>query len=180
MSDRKTLLLPEEWSPGPFEDSLNICGDLAAAYYFIGNAYSAESEEAYQESIQNETNLSSYDSNPSEPIDKAKELLGKAIPMWIRYAELKPKQAWMVIHLLKDGLFVLNRYSEIEDILKQILKIDKDNIEVIASLSEILSHRGEDIEAMELIDSAMEQDPTSLLVKLIKMKHQAKKEKSGN
>ena len=64
--------------------------------------------------------------------------------------------------------------------MKQILKIDKDNIEVIASLSEILSHRGEDIEAMELIDSAMEQDPTSLLVKLIKMKHQAKKEKSGN
>ena len=26
----------------------------------------------------------------------------------------------------------------------------------------------------------MDQDPTSLLVKLIKMKHQAKKEKSGN
>ena len=100
--------------------------------------------------------------------------------MWIRYAELKPTQAWMVIHLLKDGLFVLDRYSEIEDILKQILKIDKDNIEVIASLSEILSHRGEDIQAMELIDSAMEQDPTSLLVKLIKMKHQAKKERSGN
>jgi len=163
-----------------FEDALNIYSDSAAAYYFIGNAYSAESEEAYQESVQNETTISSYESNPSEPIDKAKELLGKAIPMWIRYAELKPKQAWMVIHLLKDGLFALNRYSEIEDILKQILKIDKDNIEVIASLSEILSHRGEDIEAMELIDSAMEQDPTSLLVKLIKMKHQAKKEKSGN
>ena len=113
-------------------------------------------------------------------IEQAHELLGKAIPMWIRYAELKPQQAWMVIHLLKDGLFALDRYSEIEDILKQILKIDKDNIEVVASLSEILSHRGEDIEAMELIESAMEQDPTSLIVKLIKMKHQAKKERSGN
>jgi len=163
-----------------FEDSLNICGDLAAAYYFIGNSYSAESEEAYQRSIDNGTNESSNESDSSEQIGKAREFLGKAIPMWIRYAELKPKQAWMVIHLLKDALFALDRYSEIEEILKQILKIDKDNIEVVASLSEILSHRGEDVEAMELIDSAMEQDPTSLLVKLIKMKHQARKEKNGN
>ena len=65
-----------------------------------------------------------------------------------------------------------------EEIVNALL--EKDNIEVVASLSEILSHRGENIEAMELIDSALEQDPTSLLVKLIKMKHQAKKERSGN
>ena len=162
-----------------FEVSLNICGDLAAAYYFIGNAYSAESEEVYQKSVPKETTLPSDEIDFSEQIEEPRALLGKAIPMWIRYAELKPKQAWMVIHLLKDGLFALDRYSEIEDILKQILRIDKDNIEVIASLSEILSHRGEDLEAMELIDSAMEQDSTSLLVKLIKMKHQAKKERGG-
>ena len=67
--------------------------------------------------------------------------------------------------ILKDGLFALDRFSEIEDILKQILKNDSDNIEVVASLSEIYSHRGEDIEAIELIDSALEQDPTSLIVK---------------
>ena len=113
-------------------------------------------------------------------MEKAKELLGKAIPMWIRYAELNPEQAWMVIHLLKDGLFALDRYSEIENILKQILKNDSDNIEVIASLSEIYSHRGENTEAIELIDSALEQDPTSLIVKLIKMKLEAKKERSSN
>ena len=100
--------------------------------------------------------------------------------MWVRYAELNPNQAWMVIHLLKDGLFALDRYSEFEDILKQILKNNSDNIEVIASLSEIYSHRGENAEAIVLIDQALEQDPTSLIVKLIKMKLQAKKEKSSN
>ena len=51
-----------------------------------------------------------------------------------------------------------------------ILKIDKDNIDVIASLSEILSHKGENIEAMELIDTVLEQEPSSLLAKLIKLK----------
>ena len=57
---------------------------------------------------------------------------------------------------------------------------DSDNIEVIASLSEIYSHRGENKEAIELIDSALEQDSTSLIVKLIKMKLMAKKEKNSN
>ena len=139
------------------------------AYYFIGMSYSSESDTEYQKSNVNNNESSVY-------IENAKQLLSKAIPMWIRYSELKPKQAWMVIHLLKDGLFALDRYSEFEDILKQILKKDSNNIEVIASLSEIYSHRGEDIEAMELIDSALEKDQTSLIVKLIKIKLEAKKE----
>ena len=164
-----------------FEVALNINGDLAAAYYFIGNAYSSESEEAYQQSIQNESKISTEELNTNdEQMKKAKELLGNAIPMWIRFTELMPNQAWMVIHLLKDALFALDRYPEIEIILKQILKNDNDNIEVIASLSEIYLHRGGDSDAMELIDAAIEQDPTSLIVKLIKMKHQAKEEQSGN
>ena len=162
-----------------FEDALNI-SDIAVAYYFIGNSFSGESEEEYQKSVEKDSANQPASDEKTDYMEKAKELLGKAIPMWIRYAELNPEQAWMVIHLLKDGLFALDRYSEIENILKQILKNDSDNIEVIASLSEILSYRGEDVEAMELIDSAIEQAPNSLIVKLIKMKHQAKKEKSGN
>ena len=162
-----------------FEDALNI-SDIAVAYYFIGNSFSGESEEEYQKSVEKDTSNQPDSDEKTDYMEKAKKLLGKAIPMWIRYAELNPEQAWIVIHLLKDGLFALDRYSEIENILKQILKNDSDNIEVIASLSEIYSHRGENTEAIELIDSALEQDPTSLIVKLIKMKLQAKKERSSN
>ena len=80
-------------------------------------------------------------------LNKALQSLSKAIPMWVKYANLNPKQSWMVIHLLKDGLFALDRFSEFEDILKQIIKIDRDYIDSIASLSEILLHRGEETEA---------------------------------
>ena len=162
-----------------FEDALNI-SDIAVAYYFIGNSFSGESEEEYQKSVEKDSANNPASDEKTDYMEKAKELLGKAIPIWIRYAELNPEQAWMVIHLLKDGLFALDRYSEIENILKQILKNDSDNIEVIASLAEIYSHRGENTEAIELIESALEQDPTSIIVKLIKMKLQAKKERSGN
>ena len=163
-----------------FEEALNINSDLGVAYYFIGNSYSSESEEEYQKSIESDSDNQHGLQANTDYLEKAKSLLGKAIPMWILYTELNPEQAWMVIHLLKDGLFALDRYSEIEDILKHILKNDSDNIEVVASLSEIYSHRGENTEALELIDSALEQDPTSLIVKLIKMKLQAKKERSSN
>ena len=163
-----------------FEDALNISSELGVAYYFIGNSYSSESEEEYQKSTEFNTENHLVSQENPDYMEKAKELLGKAIPMWIRYTEINPEQAWMVIHLLKDGLFALDRYSEIEDILKQILKNNSDNIEVIASLSEIYSHRGENTDAIELIDSALEQDPTSLIVKLIKMKLQAKKERNSN
>ena len=162
-----------------FESALNISSDLAVTYYFIGNSYSSESEEEYQKSLETDVVRQTVTQENSDYMERAKELLGKAIPMWIRYAELKPEQAWMVIHLLKDGLFALDRYSEFEEILKRILKSDSDNIEVIASLSEIYSHRGENTEAIELIDSAIEQDSSSLIVKLIKLKLQAKKENSN-
>ena len=159
-----------------FESALNISSDLAVTYYFIGNSYSSESEEEYQKSLETDVVSQAVTQKKTDYMERAKELLGKAIPMWIRYAELKPELAWMVIHLLKDGLFALDRYSEFEEILKRILKSDSDNIEVIASLSEIYSHRGENTEAIELIDSAIEQDSSSLIVKLIKLKLQAKKE----
>ncbi len=159
-----------------FENALNICPDLAVTYYFIGNSYSSESEEEYQKAVKNSSLPESLELEKSNHMSQAEDLLAKAIPMWIRYAELKPEQAWMVIHLLKDSLFALDRYSEFEDILKHILKSDSDNIEVIASLSEIYSHRGENSEAVELIDSAIDQDPTSIIIKLIKIKLQAKKE----
>ncbi len=161
-----------------YEDALTINENLAVAYYFIGNSYSEESEVEYQKSLK--TDILHTAGEEPDYMARAKELLSKAIPMWMRYAELRPESAWMVIHLLKDGLFALDRYPEIEDILKQILKLDEDNIEVIASLSEIYSHRGENVEALELIDSALEQDSTSLIVKLIKMKLQARQEKSSN
>ena len=80
----------------------------------------------------------------------------------------------MVIHLLKDALFALDRYSEMENILKSILQKDSNNIEVIASLADIYAQKGENTEAIEFIDSALEKDNKSLLVRLIKLKLQVR------
>jgi lipopolysaccharide biosynthesis regulator YciM len=165
-----------------YEEALNIDSNASATYYFIGKSYSQESEGAYQKAVKSDESYVGSEHSPlyQTNLDEAKQLLGKAIPMWIRYCESRPQQAWMVIHLLKDALFALDRYPEMEGILKTILQNDSNNIEVIASLADIYAQRGENLEALEFIDSALEKDNTSLLVRLIKLKLQARAQSGGS
>ena len=157
-----------------YESALNIDNDLMASYYFIGNSYSAESGVAYQDAVKA--------GNGTEEgvmhMERARQLLSKAIPMWIRYCEGKPQQSWMVIQLIKDALFELDRYSEFESILKNILEEDETNIDAVANLADIYAQRGELTEAVDLIDSKLNQDDKSLLVKLIRLKLEMRRGKT--
>ena len=153
-----------------FTESINICDSVAIAYYFIGNSFSKESDFVYKyaESIKilDVDTQKEHDSN----IAKAKDLLSKAISMWVNYAKLKPESAWMVIHLLKDALFALDRYNEIETILKEVLEKDLDNVDVIASLADYYDHLGDSSSALDIIDKGLKKDDSSLLVRLIRLK----------
>ena len=83
---------------------------------------------------------------------------------------MKPEQSWMVIHLLKDALFVLDRYDEFEGLLKNVLELDPGNIEAIANLADIYYNRGETKEAIDIIDDAFDRGQDSLLFRLTRMK----------
>ena len=153
-----------------FSESISICEDVPIAYYFIADSYSKESDSIYR--LAEEMHQSDEDKQKeySEKINEAKKILDEAISMWVNYAKLKPESSWMVIHLLKDALFALDRYNEIEIILKQILEKDSDNIDVIAALADYYDHRGDSDSALEIIDSGLKKDDSSLLVRLIKLK----------
>ena len=90
--------------------------------------------------------------------------------MWIKYANSNPKQSWMVIHLLKDALFALDRYNELEQILKNIIKKDSNNSEVVATLADMYAHKGDLNNALEIVDSNMSETSDSLIIKLIRLK----------
>ena len=72
--------------------------------------------------------------------------------------------------MLKDALFALNRYNEIETILKEILDKDSDNVDVIASLADYYDHLGDSDSALDIINKGLDKDDSSLLVRLIKLK----------
>ena len=157
-----------------YEEALNLHSSLSIAYYFIGNSYSVESEIYYKKANSSDIEINSQEYKTN--MEKARKLLAKSIPMWIRYSVEKPEQSWLVIHLLKDALFVLNRFNEFEMILKNILESDPDNLEVLASLADIHNQRNETSEALDLMDGLENSENTSLLVKLIRVKLQARKQ----
>ena len=92
-----------------FEEGLNMHNELGICYKLIGDSYSEESEIVYQ-------NIEERQADDS--LEQAKELLSKALSMWIKYAQNKPRHSKNVIYLIKDSLFALDRYSEFEEILR--------------------------------------------------------------
>jgi lipopolysaccharide biosynthesis regulator YciM len=160
------------------EKSLSIKPDFAAAYYFLAKSYSEESNIEYEKaiSIQNENSSSLTDSNQyNSYLEEAKKILSKAIPQWVHFSEIDPEQSWLVLPLLKDALFVLNRYTELEEILVKLNNNFPENIEIMASLADYYSHKGEVEKAISLLEANTKED-NSLILDLIKIKLELQKE----
>ena len=72
--------------------------------------------------------------------------------------------------MLKDALFVLNRYSELEKILEEMYEKYPNNIEILASLADYYSHKGEIDKAISIVNTKNNIEKSSLLIDLIKIK----------
>ena len=153
--------------------ALNLEDDLAIAYYYLGKTYSKESTLVYDKAIEIEKNgLNSISDKEkyNKYVEDAKNMLSKSIPMWIHYLEINPQQSWFVIPLLKDALFSLDRYSELEDIFYKLSEKFPDSIEILAALADYYSIKGDLDKAIDIIEKALKQNKDSILVKLIKFK----------
>ncbi len=167
-------------SAGKFQDArdildraLNLDEQLGLVYYYMGNTYSEESSVEYDRAISLEKkglNSISDKDKYNEFIESAKKILTKAIPMWVHFLEISPKQSWLVLPLLKDALFALDRYSDIEEILIKLIDRFPENIEVLASLADYYSNKGDFNKALEIIEKALLKNNNSIIVKLIRFK----------
>ena len=155
------------------DKALDIDDQVGLVYYFIGKTYSEESSLEYDKAISLEKdglNSIADQDKYGKYIDSAKKILSKAIPMWVHFLEISPKQSWLVLPLLKDALFALDRYSEVETILLKIIDRYPENTEVLASLADYYSNKGDFDKALEIIEKALIKNKNSILVKLIKFK----------
>ena len=152
---------------------LELKSDSSEAYYFLAKTYSEESNIEYEKAIkiQNEgSNSLSRTNEYNEYLEEAKKILGKAVPLWIHFVEINPKESWLVLPMLKDALFVLNRYSELEKILEDMYDKYPNNIEILASLADYYSHKGEIDKAISIVNSQKNKEKSSLLIDLINIK----------
>ena len=90
--------------------------------------------------------------------------------MWIKYAQNKPAQSRNVLHLVKDSLFALDRYSELEFILKDLVERDSDNIDALIDLADYYSSQGENDKSVALLDSIKDRAKESVLAKMVRIK----------
>jgi lipopolysaccharide biosynthesis regulator YciM len=146
-----------------FEEGLNMHNELGICYKLIGDTYSEESEIEYQKSTED---------NNEESIEKAKELLSKALPMWVKYAQHKPTHSSNVIHLIKDSLFALDRYSELEHILNDLVERDSNNIAALITLADYYSLQGENEKSVNLLDSLKGKEKESILAGMVRLRLQ--------
>ena len=155
------------------ERALNIDDSLPLAYFFMGKTYSEESSVEYDKALElDKSGLNSMKDKEqyNVHIDSAKNLLSKSLPNWINFLELSPDNSWLVLPLIKDALFAVDRYSELEDILSKLIEKYPENLEILASLADYYSNKGEISKAIEIIEKAISKNKDSIIVKLIKLK----------
>ncbi len=155
------------------ERVLNIDDSLPLTYFFIGKTYSEESSVEYDKAIElDKSGLNSMVDKEQYNlhIENAKKLLSKSIPMWVNFLELAPDNSWLVLPLIKDALFAIDRYSELEEILIKLIEKYPENLEVSASLADYYSNKGELSKAVSIIEKSASKNEDSILMKLIKLK----------
>ena len=75
--------------------------------------------------------------------------------MWVHFLEINPGQSWLVLPFINVALFALDRYSEVEIILLKIIDKFPENTEVLASLADYYSNKGDFDKAIEIIEKAL-------------------------
>ena len=89
---------------------------------------------------------------------------------WTIYTKHDPVNAWLVLSKLRDALFALERFDEIEIILKNILSVAPDNVDAMESLANYYFQKGENTNASELAEQVIDMDETSIVANLIRLK----------
>jgi len=159
--------------------SLALDSENSLTYFFIAKTYSEESNLIYDKALSVENDgLDKYNNQQeyNDFIKLAKDTLSKSIPLWTHFCEISPNKSWIVLPLLKDALFALDRYSELEDILNKLNEKFPENIEILLSLADYYSHKGEYDKSIEVIDKAIDKDENSYLAKLIDIKLRLEKD----
>ena len=181
IQEGRQLLKLEEFSHARelFEEALNIDESLFRAYLYIGNSYAKESDKIYTQSqsynpvkTDNIEDQEKYESS----FTKAKNMLGKAITMWVQYIEHSSIDSGKIINSIKDALYALNRFDELEKILKKIIQNHPENIHALTHLADYYDHKGEVQNAFNVLEKAKEKSPESIFVKAMYIKLKLKKE----
>ena len=123
-----------------FKTAIKKCPDNTKAYKYLGDLY-----------------------------EKNRDLV-KALENWQVYAKTNKKSGIEVYHKIESALFDLGRYSEVEKFYKKLISLDKNNIEAVIKLANVLEEKGETYTALSLIENSYEMKNKDIRIDLMKLK----------
>ena len=96
--------------------------------------------------------------------------LVKAVENWERFAELSPGNASMVFNEIESALFDLGRYSEVENFYRRVLDKNKNNLEAVIKLANVLDEKGEHQAALTLVEGSIQPENVDIAVLVMILK----------
>ncbi len=85
-----------------------------------------------------------------------------AVKIWKEFTENNPKKAYFAFDRLKETLFELGIYGEIEEIYNKILKQEKNNIQTSIALAEFYKKQGQDSKAINICNQVLTKEPKNV------------------
>ena len=85
-----------------------------------------------------------------------------AIKSWKDLTENIPEKAYFAFNRLKETLFEIGRYGEIEELYKQILKKNKNNIPTLIAQAEFYKKQGQDDKAIQICHQLLNKNPQNV------------------
>ncbi|MCB1059792.1 MAG: tetratricopeptide repeat protein [Calditrichaeota bacterium] len=96
-----------------------------------------------------------------------------AVKIWRRLIDVNPAQSYVAFERLETHLFDLGRFSEIEQIYREVIHSYPQNVHAYAALSRFLRKKGDAGGAITTLRDGLEHNPESLWLRrrLIRMYH---------
>lgn len=93
-----------------------------------------------------------------------------ALKVWKNFVETVPEYSHLVFGRLQELLFRMGKFSEIESILKELLRKNPENYNIHYALIHLYENKGQYLEAINLCDQILENKPDDIDAGLLKMR----------
>lgn len=121
-------------------EALKIDNQCASAYLYLGDSYIRENR------------------------------ADDALKVWKNFVETVPEYSHLVFGRLQELLFRMGKFSEIESILKELLRKNPENYNIHYALIHLYENKGQYLEAINLCDQILENKPDDIDAGLLKMR----------
>ena len=96
--------------------------------------------------------------------------LTKAIENWENFALFDSSDGYTIYSKIESALFDLGRFSEVEKFYRRILDNNPVNLAALTRLANVLQEKGQNKEALSLVDETLAKNESSVHAHLMKLK----------